>query len=99
MVVHTFLSFPCALTVSTNAWYNCAAIDTASSVDLQTNPWHSKFLSAVLVMQANIGGCWGSIVDLFVYFSSDFDRGQNNLYRVKNYKINFEIPTHSQSSQ
>ena len=56
-------------------------MDTASSVDLQMNPWHSKSLSLppVLVIQANIGGCCGSRVDLLVYFSSDFAKGQNSL--------------------
>lgn len=49
------------------------------------NPWHSNTslslvtLLLVRVMQANIGGCCGSKVDLLVYLSSDLAKGQNNL--------------------
>ena len=60
-------------------------MDTASSVELHMNPWHSSTslslvtLLLVRVMQANIGGCCGSKVDLLVYLSSDLAKGQNNL--------------------
>ena len=60
-------------------------METASSVELQINPWHSNIslsletLLLVRVMQANIGGCCGSSVDLLVYLSSDLAKGQNNL--------------------
>ena len=77
----TFCLLPWVFMVSKRAWYNWAATETASSVDLQMNPWHSNSFSlpVVLVMQANMGGCCGSSVDLLVYFSSDFAKGQNNL--------------------
>ena len=70
--------------VSLRALYNWAAMETASSVELQTKPWHSNSLSSsvpeiVRVMQANIGGCCGSKADRFVYLSSDLAKGQNNL--------------------
>ena len=64
-------------------------METASSVELHINPWHSRIslsletLLLVLVIQANIGGCCGSKVDLLVYLSSDLAKGQNSLEKMK----------------